>query len=374
MTVLCEVGPGTVRIVASDCEAAAGAVETVLAAGVEPWALLDEQAIPTAELWHRVFEPLLTGAARALLVHPSWWSPAQVDLVSAAAGAHAGAVTTMPRRAVHGAEIFVEIGPRFVAIGGAGRVIGAETRCAEVETVVDRVVGRIGAGPDRVLIDAPAGVPGADALGAMIARRLRRTGRSVHHLSDRRLLAAAQPAIEARARPPTARFAGILAAVAVVLIGAAIGARHIPEKPSSTTDLIEGRVAVRIPGDWVVRRVTDGPGSARVEVSAPSDPDAVLHVTQSPASTSDLAATAATLRAAIDAQPAGVFVDFNGADTRAGRPAVTYRELRTGREIAWTVLVTGRVRIAIGCRRVPGPADRVEAACAQAIESAREIG
>ena len=77
--------------------------------------------------------------------------------------------------------------------------------------------------------------------------------------------------------------------------------------------------------------------------------------------------SAEQVRAALDAEPPDVFVDFNPADQRSGRPAVTYREIRPGREIAWTVLLSGRVRIAIGCQRAPG-------ACAEAIASAREIG
>jgi type VII secretion-associated protein (TIGR03931 family) len=68
-----------------------------------------------------------------------------------------------------------------------------------------------------------------------------------------------------------------------------------------------------------------------------------------------------------------VFVDFNAADRKAGRPAVTYREVRSGHDIRWTVVVTGRVRIGVGCQSATGRSDHVEGACAQAISSAREI-
>ena len=83
------------------------------------------------------------------------------------------------------------------------------------------------------------------------------------------------------------------------------------------------------------------------------DPGAILHITQSRVPTADLAATADALRSAAAAQPPGVFVDFRPDDRRAGRPAVTYREVRPGHDIRWTVVVAGRVRISIGCQSTP---------------------
>ena len=100
----------------------------------------------------------------------------------------------------------------------------------------------------------------------------------------------------------------------------------------------------------------------------------ILHITQSRVPTADLAATADTLRSAVEVQPPGVFVDFNPDDRRAGRPAVTYREVRPGHDIHWAVVVAGRMRISIGCQSAPGQAEHIEAACEQAIRSAREIG
>ena len=111
---------------------------------------------------------------------------------------------------------------------------------------------------------------------------------------------------------------------------------------------------MQIPADWSVQRITGGPGSARVQVVSPVDPGAILHITQSRVPTADLAATADALRSAAEAQPPGVFVDFRPDDRRAGRPAVTYREVRPGHDIHWTVVVAGRVRISIGCQSTPG--------------------
>ena len=119
---------------------------------------------------------------------------------------------------------------------------------------------------------------------------------------------------------------------------------------------------MRVPADWTVRRVTDGPGSARVEITAPDDPGAALYLTQSPVPDPDPAVTATALRAALEAEPPGVFVEFT-----TGADAVTYREIRPGREIDWTVLLSGHTRIAIGCWRA-------SSACARAIESAHETG
>ncbi len=366
MTTVCEVGPGAIRLLqpGSAC-AAAGPTEVVLSAGAEPQALLDDAPVATAELWRTLLGALLAGARDVLLVHPTWWTPERVDLVVEAAGG-APAVRSVTRRdLLHAGSAFVEIGPEFVVIGDDRGITGAETRCAEPAVVVSRVVERLADGP--VHVDAPAGVAGADALGALLARRLRADGRQVRLSTDRQLRAAA---LAASAQAPARRRAAgplvrILAAVTAlgVVAGLAAVAR---EADPATTDLVEGRITVRIPADWNVRRVTDGPGSARVEVVSPEDSGAVLHITQSRVPDTDLAATATALRAAIAEQPPGVFVDFTAEDRRAGRLAVTYREVRPGREIDWAVLLSGRVRIAIGCQNAP-------AACAEAIGSAREI-
>lgn len=352
MTTVCEVGPGAVRLLEAGIDCAAAC------------------PTPPAEMavdgWRSALEPLLAGAVDVLLVHPSWWTADRVALVAGVAGDIAARVRTIARgELLHPNEVFVEIGPEFVVIGDRQGIAGAETRCAEMVVVADRVAGRLADG--LVHIDAPAGVPGADALAAQLARRLRVNGRRVRVLTDRHLRLAArdapQPVAPKRRIPPIA--VRVPAAVAALALVAGMAIAH--EKTSATTNLVEGRVTMRVPADWTVRRVTDGPGSARVEVAAPDDPGAVLYLTQSALREPDPAATAAALRAALDAEPPGVFVDFTPADQRSGRPAVTYREIRPGREIAWTVLSSGRVRIAIGCQRAP-------AACAEAIASAREIG
>jgi type VII secretion-associated protein (TIGR03931 family) len=87
-----------------------------------------------------------------------------------------------------------------------------------------------------------------------------------------------------------------------------------------------------------------------------------------------LSGAAERLKHAIDAEAAGVFVDFNPSSVTAGRPAVTYREVRAHHEVRWTVLLDGPVRISIGCQSRPGDAATIRDACEQAVRSAHAIG
>ena len=165
-----------------------------------------------------------------------------------------------------------------------------------------------------------------------------------------------------------------MAAAGLTLLSVVVAGLVGTSRPGTAgTELVEGRVAVRVPAGWPVRRVTDGPGSARVEVISPEDPGNILHIVESPAPTTDLVSAAEALRRTVADQPAGVFVDFNPDDRRSGRPAVTYRERRSGHDIWWTVVIAGRVRIAIGCQSGSQRRTDIEAACEQAIGSAREI-
>ncbi|HEX2213764.1 MAG TPA: type VII secretion-associated protein, partial [Mycobacterium sp.] len=114
-------------------------------------------------------------------------------------------------------------------------------------------------------------------------------------------------------------------------------------------------------------------GSARLQLVSPSQREVALHVTQSAGTPDQDFATAESLRAALSNEPDGVFVDFNASDVRAGRPAVTYREIRPHRHVAWAVLVDGGVRIAIGCQSAPARGDLVRDVCDRAIRSAHAV-
>jgi type VII secretion-associated protein (TIGR03931 family) len=164
------------------------------------------------------------------------------------------------------------------------------------------------------------------------------------------------------------------AVLSVAGLGFALTDPAEPVHDDPETLLVEGRVGVKVPAMWAVERVTDGPGSARVQVNSPDHPGTALLLTQSPvAPGATPEQVARTLRAALADESPGVFTDFVPDDHRGGRRVASYREIRTGRHIDWSVFVDGAVRIGIGCQ---GPPDRerpVGAACDRAVRSAHAI-
>lgn len=182
-----------------------------------------------------------------------------------------------------------------------------------------------------------------------------------------------------RSEPRHLRTAAIslltVAAVAVVAVVAGVAAtgRTGPTPPGTPeATVVEGRLTAGIPAHWRVERVTGGPGSHRLQVSAPGHPEIAVHLTSAYAPESTLEQAATVLRTAIADQPSGVFVDLHPVDEVAGRPAVTYRELRPGREIAWSVVLSGATRISIGCQSPPGRAAEVRTVCEGVVRTARE--
>jgi type VII secretion-associated protein (TIGR03931 family) len=375
-------------------------------------ALVDGRPVAVPRLWRAALRSLNCPNSHAqnatVVVHPSWWSPARVGVVIAAARPLAGEVLARPRSwllaqaADCDAAVVVEIAERLVAITGAtgaGSVAvprGAQPR-AVAEEVATVIAGMTRDAAAAVLIDAPSSVAGAPALATSIAAALRDGGRAVAELGDARLPPLTQAALSVPDEPSEprstagsvrsrARVVAGLAGAAVVLtvLSLAIPAvgtvdRRGASAPAQvqampTTFLVEGRVAVTVPAAWSAQRVITGPGSARVQVTSPSDPEVALHVTQSPVAGETLSGAAERLKRAIDGEPAGVFVDFNPAGTSGGRPAVTYREVRPGHHVRWTVLLDGPVRISIGCQSRPGDEEAVRGACEQAVRSAHAIG
>jgi type VII secretion-associated protein (TIGR03931 family) len=338
-------------------------------------------------------------------VHPSWWSSARVGLVATSAKTLADDVLTRPRswllhqssKVKREAPVVVEIAERLVAIAGVEVVaVPRRTEPHHVAEQVANVVDGITCGTTTiVLVDAPAMVAGASALAPLIASAVRSGGRTIVEIGDAelpRLAALAQSSLPARdepySAPANANAGGIrsqarmlrgLAAAAVVLATAvpavATMGRHGVTRVDTapTTFLVEGRVALTVPANWSTRRVIAGPGSARVQITSPSDPEVALHVTQSAVPDESLSDTAERLKRAIDAEPAGMFVDFNPSGNSAGRPAVTYREVRASHQVRWTVVLDGTVRISIGCQSRPGSEDAIRDVCDQAVRSARAI-
>ncbi|WP_250150378.1 type VII secretion-associated protein, partial [Mycolicibacter acidiphilus] len=353
-----EAGPGTIRRLCCG-SAETGDADAAVRWLDDPVALVDGEPVAVPELLRSVLTALACpGADGAVLIHPTWWSARRVDLVAAAARDVTGDAVTRPRATVLAAAApdagaIIEIGPALVAVTTAGTV--AEPRLGAPEEVADRVAALVTDVRETVVIDGLATVGGAPALARLIAERLRGTGADVLVVDDAQVTRLATrppptaPKPDRTRRRPRLPLAGAAVAAVVAAGTLALGTHREPPVVAATTVLLEGRVAVQVPAQWTVRRVTDGPGSARVEVVSPADPQAVLHVTQS-ASGGTLAVAADLLRRALDAAPPGVFADFDPSATSAGRPAVTYREIRVAHRVAWTVLVDGPVRIGIGCQ------------------------
>jgi type VII secretion-associated protein (TIGR03931 family) len=401
-----EVGPSAIRRLCcggdavADDEMARAAFDSI----DDPVTLVDLRPVTVDSLWQMVLGSVHCGSPeRAIVVHPSWWAPMRVDVVSAAAQGLGCEVVMRPRswllaqasppESQH-ATVVVEIADCFVVISGAAVV--AETRRAEPQCVVEAVVRSIldmtSDVTTVVVIDAPSTVSGAGALAAMIAEGLRATdGIIAWSVGDARLRELAADVIPggkgtcvsecAHAGDRDYRLHWRLALVVMLIIallgvtGVLASRRHAAPADGGipTTFLLEGRVALEVPAQWPMQRVVAGPGSARVQITSPSDPQVALHLTQSPVAVGTLDATAESLKRAIDAEPAGIFVDFNPVGTSAGRPAVTYREVRSGHDVQWTVLVDKAVRISIGCQSRHGHDDAVRQVCELAVRSARAL-
>jgi type VII secretion-associated protein (TIGR03931 family) len=402
-----EVGPGSIRRIC--CRAGtvgdpdAEILDAALGGVDDPVALVDGRPVPVDSLWRAALRSLGCATQGALIVHPSWWSSSRVGVVTAGAEGLPGEVLVRPRSwllaqasKADREAVVVEIAERLVAIVGTGMV--AVPRTAEPSRVaaeIVRVVGEMCSGATAVvLIDAPASVAGGRALATSIAQTARDGGQSVMEIDEARFLrlaisaqsAPSEPCetprspVAARAASRVAKLTGF--AAAAVAIAAAVpglaGVGHhsvAPATTAPTTFLVEGRVALAVPANWAAQRVLSGPGSARVQVTSPTDPEAALHVTQSPIPADEtLSATAERLRRAIGSERDGVFVDFNPSGVSAGRPAVTYREVRATHQVRWTVVIDGPVRISVGCQSRPGGEDAVRDVCEQAVRSAHAIG
>lgn len=404
-----ETGPGTIRRICctADVFADAEVVAAALGAIDDRVALLGGRPVSVDALWQAALRSSLCPQAGGtpLLVHPTWWSSSRVGVVSAAARTLTDDVMVRPRswllaRACRaGPAVVVEIAEGLVVVGGAEAA--AVPRAAGRRRVAEEVATALAATTGTVVVDAPGNVTGAAALARTLDDAVRRGGRTVVHVDDAGVArlarrAAPPPADAAPTAVPRPRSEGVrprsrlrtgvtVAAIVLAVAAPAVapGGRHAAT-PARTADstflvdgstfLVEGRVAVTVPAGWPTRRVVTGPGSARVQVTSPSDPEVALHITQSPVPGEALSGAAERLKRALAAEPAAVFVDFDPAGTSAGRPAVTYREVRAHHHVRWTVLVDGAVRISVGCQSRPGAYDAVRDACEQAVRSAHALG
>lgn len=370
-----EVGPVTIRGPAPvDDELAVTAVESI----DDTLMLVGDRPLEV----RTVIGDLLGAAAgpeddELAVVCPSWWSGRRVDVVRDAADGLPRAVSMLTRSQVigDGSGAVVEIAPDHVAVIASGSCIVArntdEAVCAAVVRELDC--------EREVFVDAPPGVGGGALASALIAA-LRARGVAAARTGARPLRVAPRAPEKAAVPPPRRARRGVAPALAGVVVAASgAGAAAIahddrPVAVQPTTLLVEGHAGVVVPASWTVRRMTDGSGSARVQITSPADPAVALHVTQSalPRAQS-LGQVADTLRTSLEAQPPGVFTDFRAADHRGGRAVVTYRERRAEHETAWAVLADGTLRIAVGCQSPPGHADVVRQVCDAAVHSAHAV-
>jgi type VII secretion-associated protein (TIGR03931 family) len=384
--VVVEIGPGTVRGPNhADAEWVSAAIEGI----DDELTLIDECPVAVADVWQAVIQDVVGGCSETIvLVCSTWWSSSRVDRVREAACSVAKDCVVLPRaqalreRLPDRLTTVVEIANEFVVVSRPGGDMQVVAR-GDTEAVVATIPMST-----AVLLDDPDGVEGAAALIATVADRLRVKGIAVT-IADRdwaRRGGDATPSLEAsrsaqtrpvrfRGRRATAVLVGTVFSAAALCGGFA--ARHdVPRSDANLpmTLLVEGRVGVMVPAQWVVERVTSGPGSARVQVVSQADADIAVHVTQSPLPPHPSHdQVAESLRSALSHEPGGVFVDFNPADLRAGRSVVTYREIRADRHIAWVVLVDESLRIAIGCQSAPGREETVREVCDHAIRSAHAV-
>jgi type VII secretion-associated protein (TIGR03931 family) len=381
-----EVGPKAVR---GPCHVAPDLVSTALDCIGDDMAILDDQPVAVTAVWREVFRTVLPERVdTAVLVCPTWWPSRWVDRVRE--GAATRSVKTVVRQradvltvAVPGTPTVVEIAPDIVAVWRAGDVVAADSRQGESADIVNSVAVSVGTATS-ILVDAPVAVTGAAELARAISERLRINGAAVTTMHPDRILAATRephtPEVSEskppqRSRRRIAAPAASAAAVALLCAGLTLasGAEDYDMTAAPTTLLVEGRVALKVPALWAVHRITSGAGSARVEARAPDNATAVL-VTQSQVPRGEtLISTSAMLRRALDDQQTRVFSHFNSDDRRADRPAVTYRELREGRQTDWAVFVDDTVRIGVGCQSAPGSELAVRYACEEAIRSAHAL-
>ena len=377
-----EVGPAGVQVFRGPSAARPdeAMVSAVLDGIDDDVALFDERPVAVAALMRAVMSSILGDSLDpVVIVHPSWWSRARIDLVVRSSGATRKVVAVSRSEVAREAGLVgpvIEIAEEFVAVAGPGlRVFGR----GNIESVA-----AVAAESDQsgdVLLDAPAGIAGSAQTADGIRVALAARGRSARDI-DVAAIAGAVPA-RRRARGLVAAFlaaSGVLAALVLPdgreLVGAAVATlRPDGGAPApAAVNLVEGRIVVEVPPQWNVERVRSGSGSRRVQVDSPTDADIALHITASYAPGRTLAQAAEVLGDAVAAATPGVFVGFRAAGEVAGRPAVTYREVRAGRVVDWSVVLSGSTRIGIGCQSAPDRTEVVRSACEQAIRTAREVG
>lgn len=360
------IGPGTVSgpnpVPTDIISAAIDAID-------DEYVLVDERPVALDELWARLIAVAAGEPADGLLlVCPGWWSEARMNRIRRAAGEHCEEPVILRRHDTlrSPAASVVEIAPEFVICRGPALPIAVTPRLGAPDRVAETVAhGVLGAGP--VVIDAPVGVAGAAEIAAALAEMLH--GHDVQIVDDAAVVAAFGERPLCGPEPRRHMSGWAVSAGLLLALGMLLGLLRTGEPAERPMTLLtEGRVTVKIPAGWVVRRITDGAGSPRVQAFSPTEEAAAILLTQSVAGP-DPARTAEVLQAALALQPPGVFTGLRVDDHRGGRAVLSYVETRTDREIAWAIFLDGHVRIAIGCQQ-PSSGTEIRQYCDEAIRSA----
>ena len=262
-----EVGPATVRGADPvDDDLARAAIESI----DDTLMLVDDRPVSVRAVMAALLRSAAgSGADGLTVVHPTWWSRRRVKAVLDAAGDICGAAVAVARSEAlgDGCEAIVEIAAQHVAVISAD--VCTITRTSD-DAVSAAVVHHIGYARAAV-VDVPPGVVTVAMTGTHPVR-----------------LPSSKPA-PAAPSPERPGLRAIPVLVGALLAAASVGAvaiRYDATPPvaaeEASTLLVEGRAAVVVPARWTVRRITDGRGSARVQITSPVDAAIALHVTQSP--------------------------------------------------------------------------------------------
>lgn len=389
-----EVGPATVRAAhPHGCQVADAVVAAAALSGSDDAAVLVSDDVRRVDdVWAEIWDSVVgvdSGELIVCLVVPSAWPGLRVQRIAETLR-HRVARLDVRRRsaavadAVEGDDrvAVIEIGPDGVGVtavdGGAAEGPAVVSRLDAPDFVADAVAAEVMRARAAVaLVDVAAEVPGAQPLAELIMLRLKRFGVSARPVDVgaawrvRPIQPTLPQAVSRQRRPRFAWSAAACVAAGGALVLQMNSAHPAPTPRLPVTVVVEGALTVNVPALWPVERITTGAGSARLQVDSPQHAGAALHITQSRVPDGEtLRETAEALLRAMAVQPPGVFVDFDPADERVGRPAVTYREVRAGRDIAWSVVLDGSVRISIGCEAMSGSPDDIAEACDEAVRSA----
>lgn len=359
------VGPGTVlgpRPLPPDLGA------TACAAIDDHYTLVGDRPVAVDELWRSVLRAAAPGANRLVLICPGWWRPARINRIRRAAAGTQHVVRLRHDCHRTPADALVEITEHFLLVRRGGRPVASIPRPHGTgRTQLAEAVGRHISVGGPVLIDAAIEIPDVLDLADAIAAHCRARGNDIT-VTDDHVLGRQRPAPRRRSMPrrwwlPAAVSAAVLATATVS--GLRAGPRVVDDAEIGV-QVTEGRVSARVPAGWALVRVVAGAGSARLQVISPQDPDAAILIAQSPSTPEP----AATLAAALDRQPPGVFGGLH-TERRAGRDVLSYREIRSGRYIDWSVVLDGPVRIAVGCQQPAANPNSIRARCDEVLGSVR---